>query len=167
MIALYPGSFDPFTYGHLDILERAAGLFSKVVVTVAVNTRKASVFTADERVQMIRDCIKDKPWAGRVEVNHFTGLLVNHASEVGAHTLIRGVRQVSDFEYEFRMALMNRRLAPNVDTVFLMPREELTFVSATLVKEVAYWGGDLSHFLPEPIAIALLERVRKEDTRQD
>jgi pantetheine-phosphate adenylyltransferase len=163
MIALYPGSFDPFTYGHLDILERAASLFSKVVVTVAVNTRKASVFTADERVQMIRDCIKDKPWAGRVEVNHFTGLLVNHANEVGAHTLIRGVRQVSDFEYEFRMALMNRRLAPNVDTVFLMPREELTFVSATLVKEVAYWGGDLTHFLPDSIARALLERVRNPD----
>jgi pantetheine-phosphate adenylyltransferase len=163
MIALYPGSFDPFTYGHLDILERAASLFSKVVVTVAVNTRKASVFTADERVQMIRDCIQDKPWAGRVEVNHFTGLLVNHANEVGAHTLIRGVRQVSDFEYEFRMALMNRRLAPNVDTVFLMPREELTFVSATLVKEVAYWGGDLTHFLPESIARALLDRVRNPD----
>ncbi|TVQ13881.1 MAG: pantetheine-phosphate adenylyltransferase [Balneolaceae bacterium] len=163
MIALYPGSFDPFTYGHLDILERAASLFNKVVVTVAVNTRKASVFTADERVEMIRECIKDKPWAGRVEVNHFTGLLVNHANEVGAHTLIRGVRQVSDFEYEFRMALMNRRLAPSVDTVFLMPREELTFVSATLVKEVAYWGGDLTHFLPDSIARKLLERVRKED----
>jgi pantetheine-phosphate adenylyltransferase len=163
MIALYPGSFDPFTYGHLDILERAASLFNKVVVTVAVNTRKASVFTADERVEMIWDCIKDKPWAGRVEVNHFTGLLVNHANEVGAHTLIRGVRQVSDFEYEFRMALMNRRLAPSVDTVFLMPREELTFVSATLVKEVAYWGGDLTHFLPDSIARKLLERVRKED----
>jgi pantetheine-phosphate adenylyltransferase len=163
MIALYPGSFDPFTYGHLDILERAASLFNKVVVTVAVNTRKASVFTADERVEMIRECIKDKPWAGRVEVNHFTGLLVNHANEVGAHTLIRGVRQVSDFEYEFRMALMNRRLAPTVDTVFLMPREELTFVSATLVKEVAYWGGDLTHFLPDSIARKLLDRVRKED----
>lgn len=163
MIALYPGSFDPFTYGHLDILERAASLFSKVVVTVAVNTRKASVFTADERVAMIRDCIEGKPWADRVEVNHFTGLLVNHANEVGAHTLIRGVRQVSDFEYEFRMALMNRRLAPNVDTVFLMPREELTFVSATLVKEVAYWGGDLTHFLPESIARKLLERVKNPD----
>ncbi|MFU8859333.1 MAG: pantetheine-phosphate adenylyltransferase [Cyclonatronaceae bacterium] len=167
MIALYPGSFDPFTYGHLDILERAAGLFDSVIVTVAVNTRKASVFTAEERVQMIRDCIKEKPWAERVEVNHFTGLLVNHAREMGAHTLIRGVRQVSDFEYEFRMALMNRRLAPNVDTVFLMPREELTFVSATLVKEVAYWGGDLSHFLPEPIAIALMERVKKQNTQTD
>jgi pantetheine-phosphate adenylyltransferase len=165
MIALYPGSFDPFTYGHLDILERATSLFSKVVVTVAVNTRKASVFTADERVEMIRDCISDKPWADRVEINHFTGLLVNHAREMGADTLIRGVRQVSDFEYEFRMALMNRRLAPNVDTVFLMPREELTFVSATLVKEVAYWGGDLSHFLPDKIAAALRERVKRDDVK--
>lgn len=162
MKALYPGSFDPITYGHLDILERAASLFSKVVVTVAVNTRKASVFTADERVEMIRECIRKEPWAGRVEVNHFTGLLVDHARAMKAGTLIRGVRQVSDFEYEFRMALMNRRLAPGIDTVFLMPREELTFVSATLVKEVAYWGGDLSHFVPETIASALRNRVQKE-----
>jgi pantetheine-phosphate adenylyltransferase len=162
MIALYPGSFDPITYGHLDILERAASLFSKVIVTVAVNTRKESVFTAIERVEMIRECIGKESWAGRIEVNHFTGLLVNHAQQMGAGTLIRGVRQVSDFEYEFRMALMNRRLAPGIDTVFLMPREELTFVSGTLVKEVAYWGGDLTHFVPEKVAVALREKVQKE-----
>ncbi len=158
MKALYPGTFDPFTYGHLDILERAALLFEEVVVTVAVNTKKQSVFTAEERVQLIRECLDGKPWAKNVIVDHFSGLLVDHARKLKVNTLIRGVRQVSDFEYEFRMALMNRKLAPDIDTVFLMPREELTFVSATVVREVAYWGGDLNHFVPEHIAKALQKK---------
>ncbi len=155
MTALYAGSFDPITYGHLDILQRATLLFEKVYVTVAVNTRKESVFTADERITLIRECLQGKDWAGKVEVGQFTGLLVDHAKTLGVNTLVRGVRQVSDFEYEFRMALMNRRLAPKLDTIFLMPNEEMTFVSASLVKEVAYWGGDLSHFVPENVALAL------------
>ncbi|MEO1023031.1 MAG: pantetheine-phosphate adenylyltransferase [Bacteroidota bacterium] len=154
-IALYPGSFDPITYGHLDILERAAQLFQKVVVTVAVNNSKSSVFSGDERVQLITECIAGHDWADRVEVDQFTGLLVNHAQKLGAKTLVRGVRQISDFEYEFRMALTNKRLAPNVDTVFLMPDEEFTFISASLVKEVAYWGGDLTSFVPLNVAEAL------------
>ena len=139
-IALYPGSFDPITFGHLDILERATNLFDKVLVTVAVNHRKNAVFSGDERVELIKECLKGKEWAKNVEVDQFTGLLVNHAKKVKANTLIRGVRQISDFEYEFRMALTNKRLAPEVDTVFLMPDEHFTFISASLVKEVAHWN---------------------------
>ncbi len=153
--ALYPGSFDPVTYGHLDILERATELFDTIIVTIAVNNQKESVFTGDERADLIRQSIEDQPWRDQVEVAQFTGLLVNFAKERGAATLIRGVRQVSDFEYEFRMALMNRRLAPKVETVFLMPDEQLTFVSASLVKEIAYWKGDLSSFVPPHVAEAL------------
>ena len=158
-IALYPGSFDPITFGHLDILERATNLFDKVLVTVAVNHRKTAVFTGEERVQLINECLKDKEWAKNIEVDQFTGLLVNHAKKVKANTLIRGVRQISDFEYEFRMALTNKRLAPEVDTVFLMPDEEFTFISASLVKEVAYWKGDLSSFIPDNVAEALLKKL--------
>lgn len=155
MTALYAGSFDPITYGHLDILERATHLFNKVYVTIAVNNRKKTIFTPEERKALILECIEDKEWASRVEVDMFTGLLVKHAEKLNVKTLVRGVRQISDFEYEFRMALMNRKLSPNLDTIFLMPREELTFVSASLVKEVAYWGGDLTHFVPENVAKAL------------
>jgi pantetheine-phosphate adenylyltransferase len=156
--ALYPGSFDPVTYGHLDILERATELFESIIVTIAVNNQKESVFTGDERADLIRESIEDQPWRDQVEVAQFTGLLVNFAKERGATTLIRGVRQVSDFEYEFRMALMNRRLAPQVETVFLMPDEQLTFVSASLVKEIAYWKGDLSSFVPPHVAEALNQK---------
>lgn len=158
-IALYPGSFDPITFGHLDILERATNLFDKVLVTVAVNHRKSAIFSGDERVNLIKECLDGKDWAKNVEVDQFTGLLVNHAKKVKANTLIRGVRQISDFEYEFRMALTNKRLAPEVDTVFLMPDEHFTFISASLVKEVAHWGGDLSSFIPENVAEALLKKL--------
>lgn len=154
-IALYPGSFDPITFGHLDILERATNLFDKVIVTVAVNKEKSAVFTGEERLNLIHECLEGKSWAKNITVNKFTGLLVNHAQKLKAHTLIRGVRQISDFEYEFRMALTNKRLAPDVDTVFLMPDEEFTFISASLVKEIAYWGGDLSSFVPDNVAEAL------------
>lgn len=161
-LALYPGSFDPFTYGHLDILERATDLFDKVIVTIAVNNRKDTVFTGDEREELIKESLEDKEWASSVEIQQFTGLLVDFAKEKNAQTLVRGVRQISDFEYEFRMALTNRRLAPNVDTVFLMPNEQLTFISASLVKEVAYWDGDLSSFVPEHVAKALREKFEEE-----
>lgn len=161
-IALYPGSFDPITNGHLDILERATNLFETVIVTVAVNKNKDAVFTGDERVELIKKCIKDKPWAKKVEVNQFTGLLVDHAQDMKADTLVRGVRQISDFEYEFRMALTNKRLAPEVDTIFLMPDEEFTFISASIVKEVAYWDGDLSSFVPKIVANALKEKFKNK-----
>lgn len=153
--ALYPGSFDPMTYGHLDILERATHMFDHIIVAIAKNTSKESVFSVEERRELIKECLRPHDWGKHVEVDNFTGLLVDYARERKVKTLIRGVRQISDFEYEFRMALMNRRLAPDVDTLFLMPSEELTFVSASLVREIAYWGGELSHFVPENVAKAL------------
>lgn len=162
-IALYPGSFDPFTYGHMDILKRATDIFQTVIVTIAVNNEKKTVFTGDERIELIKKCIANESWADRVEVTKFTGLLVSYARSKNAKTLIRGVRQLSDFEYEFRMALMNRRLAPEVDTVFLMPQEQLTFVSATLVKEVAFWGGDLSEFVPDLVANSLKDKMKQSN----
>jgi pantetheine-phosphate adenylyltransferase len=158
--AIYPGSFDPLTNGHLDILERAVKMFSKVVVTVAVNNKKTAVFTGDERVQLIRETIKNKPWADKVEIEQFTGLLIDYARQKEINVLLRGVRQLSDFEYEFRMALTNRRLAPEIDTVFMMPDEQLTFISATIVKEIAAWNGDLSSFVPDHVAEALKDKYR-------
>jgi pantetheine-phosphate adenylyltransferase len=159
-VALYPGSFDPITYGHLDILERATELFDTVIATIAVNKRKEAVFTGDERETLFRKCLEEKNWADKVEIEQFTGLLVDFAKKKNAKTLVRGVRQISDFEYEFRMALTNRRLAPDVDTIFLMPNEQLTFISASLVKEVAYWDGDLSSFVPSHVADALREKFK-------
>lgn len=159
--ALFPGSFDPFTNGHMDLLERATTLFEKVIVTVAVNQEKKSVFTGAERVDLIRQSIAEKPWKDHVLVEEFEGLLIDFARKKGVVTLLRGVRQLSDFEYEFRMALTNRRLAPEIDTLFLMPDEQLTFISASIVKEVAVWGGDLSSFVPDPVANALRERLQK------
>src|SRR5699024_2728803 len=124
--------------------------------------RKEAVVTGEERKEMLNKCIEGKKWAARVEVELFKGLLVDFAKEKNAQTLIRGVRQISDFEYEFRMALTNRRLAPEVDTVFLMPNEQLTFISASLVKEVGYWGGDLSSFVPGHVAAALAEKFEEQ-----
>ncbi|MBN2730811.1 MAG: pantetheine-phosphate adenylyltransferase [Balneolaceae bacterium] len=165
-LALYPGSFDPITFGHLDILQRATELFDKVIVTIAINSRKETVFTGDEREALLKKCLKDKDWAKKVDIEQFSGLLVDFAKQKNAKTLVRGVRQISDFEYEFRMALTNRRLAPNVDTVFLMPNEHLTFISASLVKEVATWGGDLSSFVPEHVATALKEKMKRPEDSQ-
>ncbi|MEX1213361.1 MAG: pantetheine-phosphate adenylyltransferase [Balneolaceae bacterium] len=159
--ALFPGSFDPITNGHLDLLERATTLFDKVIVTVAVNQEKRSVFTGAERVDLIRQSIAGEPWENRVDVEEFEGLLINFARKRGVVTLLRGVRQLSDFEYEFRMALTNRRLAPEIDTLFLMPDEQLTFISASIVKEIAAWGGDLSSFVPDAVAAALRKRLQR------
>ena len=160
-LALYPGSFDPITFGHLDILQRATELFDHIILTIAINNRKETVFSGDEREAMLKKCLEGKSWAKRVEIEQFSGLLVNFAKQKNAQTLVRGVRQISDFEYEFRMALTNRRLAPEVDTVFLMPNEHLTFISASLVKEVAAWGGDLSSFVPEHVATELKKRMKQ------
>lgn len=157
-IALYPGSFDPWTNGHLDILSRAVKMFDKIIVTVAVNNKKNAVFTGEERIELIRESIQDYDWSDQVEIIQFTGLLIDLARKKDVNVLLRGVRQISDFEYEFRMALANRRLAPEVDTVFLMPDEQLTFISATIVKEIAAWNGDLSSFVPDNVAKALREK---------
>lgn len=162
--AIYPGSFDPLTNGHMDILERAAEMFEKIYITVAVNNRKTAVFDGDERVSLIQEAIKDKPWKDKIEIEQFTGLLIDYARKKNVRILLRGVRQISDFEYEFRMALTNRRLAPEIDTLFLMPDEQLTFISATIVKEVAAWGGDLSSFVPDHVAEALRKKFKNNQS---
>lgn len=155
--AIYPGSFDPLTNGHLDVLQRAIGLFDELVIAVARDNAKASLFTIEERVAMIQASV-DHP---RVRVVSFDGLLVEFAKEVGAVALVRGLRAVSDFEFEFQLALMNRKLSPNLETVFLMPREELTYISSRLVKEVARLGGNIDLFVPPNVAAALRQRLAK------
>ena len=157
-VALYAGSFDPITLGHLDIIERATKLFDSIIVTVAVNHRKEALFSGDERINLIKESIKPYPWADSVNVEKFEGLLVDFAKKRNATALIRGARRVSDFEYEFQMALTNRRLAPNIDTVFLMPDEKYTFTSATIVREIAAWEGELESFVPKNVVAALRKK---------
>lgn len=160
-IAIYPGSFDPLTNGHLDVVERAARIFDTVIVTVAVNSKKNTLFSGEERVRQIKHAVKEKPWADKVEVEQFTGLLIDFANKKNAAVLLRGIRQISDFEYEFQMALTNRRLSPDLDTIFLMPDENHAITSSSIVKEVATWGGDISSFVPPNIHAAILDRVKK------
>lgn len=158
-LALYPGTFDPVTLGHLDVLERALRVFDHVEVTIAVNAAKRTLFTEAERAELIRASVAGMPGADRVSVTHFEGLLVEHARARGAVALIRGLRQVTDFDYEFRMALANRRLFPELQTVFLMPGEAHTFVAASIVREIHRWGGDVSSFVPPVVAEALAARA--------
>ncbi len=154
-LALYPGSFDPFTFGHLDILERACRLFDHVEVTIAQNSSKTGFFSTEERKALIEACTGH---LSNVSVHVFEGLLVHHASQRNATALVRGLRQVSDFDYEFRMAFANRRLAPEVETVFLMTGEAHALTSASLVREIHRHGGDISSFVPEPVRQAMAAR---------
>jgi len=151
-LALYPGSFDPFTFGHLDILERASQLFDTVVVTIAENSSKTALFSAQERKELILACATHLP---NLEVEIFDGLLVDYAVKRGALALVRGLRQVSDFDYEFRMAFANRRLAPDVETIFLMTSEKHALINASIVREIHLHGGDISSFVPKAILQAL------------
>ncbi|HEV2106402.1 MAG TPA: pantetheine-phosphate adenylyltransferase [Candidatus Eisenbacteria bacterium] len=144
-VALFPGSFDPFTHGHLDLARRAAALFDRVVVAVSHNPAKTSLFTPEERVALIRDSVRDLP---SVSALRFEGLVVDCARQVGAQVIIRGLRAVSDFEFEFQMALMNRRLSPGLEIAFLMPSQEFTYLNSTLVKEVARHGGEIRGLVP-------------------
>jgi pantetheine-phosphate adenylyltransferase len=153
--ALYPGTFDPVTNGHLDLVKRALRLFDGVVVAVGSGRDKSPMFSVDERVQFLRDAVKD---LGNVEVIPFEGLLVDTVNETGAVAIIRGLRQVSDFEYEFQMALMNRRLARDVETVFLMPSLSYTYLDSTVMKEVALLGGNVDGLAPEAVIRALSEK---------
>jgi pantetheine-phosphate adenylyltransferase len=150
--AIYPGSFDPITNGHLDVLQRAVGLFDELVVAVAVDNAKNSLFSVEERVEMIQVAVAG---IDRVRVMPFQGLLVEFAAKEHASALVRGLRAVSDFEFEFQLALMNRKLSPTLETVFLTPREELTYLSSRLVKEIARLGGDVRQFVPENVVEAL------------
>lgn len=151
-LALYPGSFDPFTYGHLDIVARASKLFDEVEITVAVNNSKKHLLSVEQRCKLIRECVTDLP---NVTVASFEGLLVDHARDRGALALVRGLRQVSDFDFEFRMAFANRRLAEGLETIFLMTSEKHALIAASIVREIHHWGGDISSFVPAPVLKAL------------
>ncbi len=149
---IYPGTFDPMTYGHLDVLSRAARLFDTVTMAIAHNPGKKPFFTPEQRLEMIRPNITHLP---NVSLTTFDGLLVDFAVEQKAHAIIRGLRALSDFEFEFNMALMNRHLNPDIETIFVMPNESYSYTSSNLVKQVARYGGDISHFVPPNVAEAL------------
>ncbi len=156
-IGLYPGTFDPITHGHTDIIRRSLRMFEKIIVAVAPSSTKRPMFTVAERLDMVRLVTKE---LSQVEVTTFEGLLVNFVREVGAHAVIRGLRAISDFEHEFQMALVNRKLAETVETVFLMPSEEYSYLSSTIIKDVAIHGGTLTEFLHPEVARQLQERIR-------
>ena len=155
--AIYPGSFDPLTNGHLDVIQRAAKLFDRVVVAVAVNEGKKPMFTVAERLEMVRKALKSFP---NVEADSFDNLLVDFAVSKKAVAVIRGLRAVSDFEFEFQMALMNRKLNENIETIFMMPKDTYTFLSSRIVKEIARLGGDVSSFVPEQVRAALVKKFK-------
>ena len=158
-VALYPGSFDPLTLGHVDIIERGSSLFDTIIVAVLENIEKTPMFTVEERLEMIGETFAK---LDNVEADSFSGLLVDYAAKRNATTIVRGIRAISDFEYEFQMALMNRRLAPSIETVFMMPAEEYSYVSSRLVKEVATLGGNITGLVPQGVEKRLYERARKK-----
>ena len=156
--AIYPGSFDPVTFGHLDVIKRALKLFDEVIVAVAFNDQKQGLFTVDERVALLELATREM---ANVRVAQFSGLLVNFAREQQAAALIRGLRAISDFEFEFQMALMNRKLEKSIETLFLMPKEEYTYLSSRIVKEIARLGGDVTSFVPTNVQKALKAKLSK------
>jgi pantetheine-phosphate adenylyltransferase len=154
--AIYPGSFDPITNGHLDVIQRAAKLFDEVIVAVAFNEQKSSLFPVDERVALIHGASAAVP---NIRIVRFDGLLVDFARQQGASAVVRGLRAISDFEFEFQMALMNRKLEPEIETIFMMPAEKYTYISSRIVKEIARLGGDVTAFVPASVAEALQSRL--------
>jgi pantetheine-phosphate adenylyltransferase len=157
-IAIYPGSFDPPTRGHEDLIRRSLRLADRVIVAIATNSAKQPLFSIEERLGMLRDAVPDEP---RVSFEAFDGLLAEFAGRVGASMIVRGLRAVSDFEYEFQMALMNRQLHPALETVFLVPAVDLTYLSSSLVREVARYGGDVHALVPASVAAALTARFSR------
>lgn len=157
--AIYPGSFDPLTNGHLDVIQRAARIFGHVVVAVANNTSKKALFTIDERVSMLKEVTRNLK---NVTVETFDTLVIEYARKKKINVLIRGLRMTSDFDYEFQITLTNRRLAEDIETVFLMPSEHVSFVSSSLLKEVASLGADVTSFMPKSVAVKLKERLRHD-----
>lgn len=156
--AIYPGTFDPITFGHIDLTQRALRLFDRLIVAIATDSAKQPTFTMKERVEMAELAFADLE--AQVEIAPFDGLLVDFARASGAQAIIRGLRAVSDFEYEFQLATMNRQLAPDLESIFLTPAKEYAFVSSSLVKEVAILGGDVSHFVPKPVEQMLVSKLR-------
>jgi pantetheine-phosphate adenylyltransferase len=155
--AIYPGSFDPLTNGHLDVLERASKLFDRVIVAIARNESKSPLFSLDERLALMKPAIVPMK---NVEADIFDGLLVEYAANQKAQAIVRGLRAVSDFEFEFQMALMNRKLAENIETIYMMPKESYTFISSRIVKEIARLGGDVSPFVPPHVVKALKRKLK-------
>jgi pantetheine-phosphate adenylyltransferase len=156
-LAVYPGSFDPLTNGHVDIITRGSRLFDRIIVAVLVNAEKSPLFTMEERVEMSRTVFKGQP---SVEVDTFDGLLVDYVARRNAQVIVRGLRAVSDFEFEFQMALMNQRLNGNIETVFMMPSEKYTFISSRLIKEVFALGGQVHGLVPDLVETRLREKRR-------
>lgn len=152
---VYPGTFDPITNGHVDLVERAAKLFERVVVAIATSEKKAPLFALEERVALAEACLQHVPC---VEVKPFAGLLIDFVSEQGSHCVLRGLRAVADFEYEFQLANMNRAMKPDFESVFLTPSAELSYISSSLVREIAGLGGNVDGFVPAPVAAALKNR---------
>lgn len=152
---IYPGSFDPLTNGHLDVIQRAAKLSDKVVVAVATNESKKPLFTVEERLELVRTAIKHLP---HVEADSFDNLLVDFAAKRSAVAVVRGLRAVSDFEFEFQLALMNRKLNENIETIFMMPKDTYTFLSSRIIKEIARLGGDVTEFVPDNVRAALARK---------
>ncbi|MFY1829265.1 pantetheine-phosphate adenylyltransferase [Myxococcus fulvus] len=157
-VAIYPGSFDPLTNGHLSLIQRSLKMFDKVIVAIAVNPKKTPLFTEDERRDLIRDAVKDD----RVEVDAFHGLLVDYVKRRGVNVIVRGLRAVSDFEYEFQLANMNRKLAPTVETVFMMTGEDYFYISSQLVREVASFGGDVTGLVPPNVHVGLQAKFARK-----
>jgi pantetheine-phosphate adenylyltransferase len=147
-VAIYPGSFDPMTNGHVDIILRGARIFDRIIVAILFNREKTPLFSVEDRVQMAREVFRDEP---KVEVDTFDGLLVDYARQKGAQVIVRGLRAISDFEYEFQMALMNRRLVPELETVFMMPAESYTYISSRLIREVFALGGPITGLVPDVV----------------
>jgi pantetheine-phosphate adenylyltransferase len=152
---IYPGMFDPVTNGHLDVMKRAMELFDEVIVTVARNPAKTGLFTVEEKVAMIKESIKEYP---NIFVDSFDGLTVEHAESLGAIGIIRGLRAITDFEYEFQMALMNRKLSADIKTIFVMPHEKYTYLNSTIIRNLAMFGGDVSQFVPPIVEQKLKEK---------
>jgi pantetheine-phosphate adenylyltransferase len=161
-VGLFPGTFDPVTRGHLDIIGRALSICDRLVVAVAHRHHKQTLFEVDERVALIREALPDD-WAPRVTVKPFTGLLVDCARDEGIRVIVRGLRVISDFEYEFQMALMNKRLWPEIETLFLMPGEDFIYLNSSLVKEVARWRGPTEGFVTPNVTLALRRRYAREE----
>ncbi len=161
--AIYPGTFDPITNGHLDLVKRASKLFDEVIVSIAASSSKNPLFSLDERIALCSHAVKDIPG---VKVQGFTGLLIHYLQEVEANVIIRGLRAVSDFEYEFQLATMNRKLDANAETVFLTPSENYTFISASLIREIATLGGDVSPFVHPFVLEAIKSKLAKNQLNQ-
>ena len=157
-IAIYPGTFDPMTLGHLDIAQRASNLFDKVIITLAINSSKTPLFSKEERLDFMRNAVKDIP---NVIVDSFEGMLIKFAEKMGAIAVIRGLRAMSDFEFEFQLALMNRKQNQEITTVFLMPHEKYTYLNSTIIREVARFGGDVSSFITPYVAEKLMNKFAK------